>query len=205
MPRDGKITRTKILDAAQEAILGYGYGGTSIDMLLAKTGITKGAFFYHFKSKAELARALLERYVESDRRMLEDCMGRAEKLSREPLPQLLIFLELLLEMFESMKSPYSCLFASYYYQEELFDDEVKQRISDTVRSWRLRVGDKLRAIAEKQAPRMPVDLDSVADNLTAVLEGAFIMSKTYNDGGMIASQFRHYKNYIELLFMAENS
>ena len=55
MPKDGRLTKEKILDAAEALVLDHGYGATSIDQILEKTGITKGAFFYHFKSKAALA------------------------------------------------------------------------------------------------------------------------------------------------------
>ena len=91
MPRDGTSTREKILDAAQQLLLDYGYGGTSIDQVIHAAGITKGAFFYHFKSKNDLAQALLDRYIQKDDEILHELMGRAEKLSHEPLQQYLIF------------------------------------------------------------------------------------------------------------------
>ena len=45
-----------------------GFAATSIDELIAGAGITKSGFFYHFKDKTELAKALLLRYLERDRR-----------------------------------------------------------------------------------------------------------------------------------------
>lgn len=203
MPKDGTRTREKILDSSQALILNYGYGGTSIDMVIDKAGITKGAFFYHFKSKAELAKALVERFARYDSALLNGSMERAEKLSRDPLQQLLIFLGLINEMMEGLNDPYTCLFASYAYQAEMFDDDIKKTINDTIAAWREKISTKLHLIAKQHPPSMEVDLDSLADLLTTVLEGSFVLSKTYNDAGVISRQFRHYINYLELLFVHE--
>ena len=59
-------TREQILDAAQNAVLSKGFAGTSIDELITAVGISKSGFFYHFRDKTHLAKALLERYVEED-------------------------------------------------------------------------------------------------------------------------------------------
>ena len=91
----------KILDAGQQLLLEHGYGGMSVDQVIASAGITKGAFFHHFKSKNALAQALLERYVDRDNELLHDLMARAEKLSHEPLQQYLIFVGLMEEMIEN--------------------------------------------------------------------------------------------------------
>lgn len=45
--RKGEETRTRILDVAEAAVLQKGFGGTSIEELIAETGITKSGFFYH--------------------------------------------------------------------------------------------------------------------------------------------------------------
>ena len=58
MGRDGKPTRDKILAESKALVFENGFAGTSIDKILQRTGITKGAFFYHFKTKNALAKAL---------------------------------------------------------------------------------------------------------------------------------------------------
>ena len=59
--RKGGDTRERILDAAESAVLDKGFAATSIEELIAAVGITKSGFFYHFKDKGELAKALLVR------------------------------------------------------------------------------------------------------------------------------------------------
>ena len=61
--RKGTDTRERILDVAEAAVLEKGFAATSIDELVAAVSITKSGFFYHFRDKGELAKALLARYM----------------------------------------------------------------------------------------------------------------------------------------------
>lgn len=56
-----KATATKqlILNKSLELIYKNGYQSTSIDEIIATTNVTKGAFFYHFKSKEEMGLAII--------------------------------------------------------------------------------------------------------------------------------------------------
>ena len=66
MPKNGAINRERILDAAQHLVIENGFAATSVDQVLRAAGTSKGAFFHHFDSKLDLARALTERYVTAD-------------------------------------------------------------------------------------------------------------------------------------------
>lgn len=50
-------SRTRLLDAAAAAFAANGYEGTSINDVTRASGLTKGAFYFHFGSKEELALA----------------------------------------------------------------------------------------------------------------------------------------------------
>src|SRR3712207_4343145 len=74
-PKRGEA-RERILAQAEQAVLAKGFAATSIDELIAAVGITKSGFFYHFKDKGELAKAMLLRYLEQDRALLDDLFRR---------------------------------------------------------------------------------------------------------------------------------
>jgi TetR/AcrR family transcriptional repressor of nem operon len=201
MRKDGAATREKILNAAQGLILDRGYVGMTVDHVLDKVGITKGAFFHHFKTKDDLARALLTRYAEHDERIYRETRERAEKLSDDPLQQVLIFVGLFQEMFDALTEPYpGCLFASYVYELQQFDEDTRALISSSFTKWRELLKEKFEAVARKYPPRLEVDAASLADAFTVVLEGAFITSKAINDPKVVSEQLRHFRNYVELLF-----
>ncbi len=203
MARNAIETRNNILDTAQELILTHGFGGTSIDAILDRTGLTKGAFFHHFGSKNELAQALVDRYADVDEHHLEATMARAERLSRDPLQQLLIFIGLFEErMAELAGETPASLFAAYCYQSQLFDDRIHNVLRHAITLWRARLSEKLQQAVAQHPPRLPVDANELADGFTVVLEGAYVVSRTMGetDGRSVARQLRHYRNYIELLF-----
>ena len=56
--------RQKLLDAALSLIREKGYSSTSVDELCTQAGVTKGAFFHHFKSKDALAVAAANHWSE---------------------------------------------------------------------------------------------------------------------------------------------
>ncbi|MBB0242869.1 TetR family transcriptional regulator [Streptomyces alkaliphilus] len=52
-------TRKVILHAAAEVFDQWGYSGASISKIMARAGVTQGAMYFHFKSKQELAQAVM--------------------------------------------------------------------------------------------------------------------------------------------------
>jgi TetR/AcrR family transcriptional repressor of nem operon len=199
--RDPERTRERILDAAQALILDHGYGSTTVDAVVNRAGITKGAFFHHFGSKGDLARALVDRYALLDKQHLEHNLERARKLATDPLQQVLVLIGLYEEEFESMAEPFpGCLFASYIYENKLFDTETIAVLRESTLMWRAVAREMLDKVAAAHPPRVPVDMESLADLFYALTEGSFIMTKTLGDKTLLARHTRHLRTYLELLF-----
>lgn len=55
----GEETRARILDSAGRGFRRHGYGGLGIDGLAKDAGVTSGAFYAHFKGKADAFRAAM--------------------------------------------------------------------------------------------------------------------------------------------------
>lgn len=80
--RKGSDTRERILQLAETAVLEKGFAATSIDELIAGASITKSGFFYHFKDKSELAKALMRRYIDEHNAILADIPAARQLNSR---------------------------------------------------------------------------------------------------------------------------
>lgn len=201
LPRDPERTRERILDAAQDLILDHGFGATTVEAVVGRAGITKGAFFHHFRSKSDLARELIDRFAALDREHLREHLARAEKLATDPLQQLLTLIALYEEEFESSQEPLpGCLFASYIYENKLFDAETIAVLRESTLNWRRVFLAKLQEVARAHPPRREVDLETLADLFYSITEGAFIMTKTLGDRTLLARQARQLRTYLELLF-----
>lgn len=201
MASKGEDTRKRILDSAQAMILDHGYAGISVDQLISSLGLTKGAFFHHFKSKRELARTLIQRYSDEGVQLFRDNLARARKLSDDPLQQLLIFIGLYEEIFAGLTEPYpGCLLASYVMEMQQFDAEMRDIINVEFYLSRTELTKLIEQIIENYPPRAEVDPVSLADGFMSVFEGAFILEKSMQEAAITAQQLRHYKTYVELLF-----
>lgn len=199
--RKGERTRERILDIAYDAIVQKGFAATSIEELVEAAGITKSGFFYHFRDKNDLARQLFERFLAEDEQILDSLTARARTLSDDPLHSFLIFLQLYAELMDDMPDLHpGCLVASVTYQAQLFDREVRAMNAQSIRAMRARFRAWLDEIAAVYPPRAPVDLDALADQLGAVVEGAIILSKALADRGLMGRQTRLFRDQIKLLF-----
>ncbi|KAA0214890.1 TetR/AcrR family transcriptional regulator [bacterium] len=201
MPKDGSKTRTLLLDAALELALENGLAATSIDEILEKAKLTKGTFFYHFKSKDELAVELVRRFVEHDHALFKEAVARVESLSRDPLQQVLLLCGLAAEMFKEAPENPGCLMASYCYEGQLFNEESRKACEAQLRLWADWIEGKLKSAAKTRKPA-PADLRQVAEMFQVIFEGAFILARTYKEPDIIAKQALAYRDMLEALFSA---
>jgi AcrR family transcriptional regulator len=201
MATKGELTRENILGIAEQIILQKGFSGTSIDEIIDASSITKGGFFYHFKGKEDLAKHLMIRYQRADDRFFNDLFARAETLSEDPLQQMLIFLKLLAEAMGNLPDTHpGCLVASFTYESQQFNDEVKQILCDCMVGWRKLFIKKLSQISENYPMKIETDVLELADMLTSVIEGGIIFSKVFNDPDRLVQQILQYRNHIRLLY-----
>jgi AcrR family transcriptional regulator len=194
-------TRERILAIAEEAVLAKGFAATSIDEIIAAAGITKSGFFYHFKDKAELAKALLVRYLEQDLKVLNGLFDRADELNEDPLHGFLVGLKFFAEMMANLPQEHpGCLAASFVYQDQLFNREVRDLNAEGVLRWRRRFRERFDLIATKYPPRDGVDLDALSDMAATLIEGALILSRALRDPAIPAQQVMLYRDFVRCVF-----
>ncbi len=200
-PRKRSDTRERILACAESAVLEKGFAATSIDELIAAVGITKSGFFYHFRDKGALAKALLVRYLERDDAILDELFNRADELNEDPLHGFLVGLKLLAEMLDNLPDTHpGCLVAAYCYQDQLFSQEIHDLNRAGVLGWRRRFRRHLDRIAARYPPRVDIDLDDLADMVSALVDGGIILAKAGKDKGLLPRQILLYRDFVRLIF-----
>jgi len=198
----GEQTRERIMDIAQDAVLHKGFASTSIDEIICEAGITKSGFFYHFRDKNDLAKALLLRYTTEEWKVFDELFKKADELSDDPLHSFLIFLKLFADLMGDLPNGHpGCLIASYVYQDFLFSQEVRALTTEGHQIWRKRFCEKLDKIAARYPARIEVNLDDMADMLSAVADGGIILSKSLHDPSLLPRQILQYRAYVKLVFL----
>jgi AcrR family transcriptional regulator len=194
-------TRERLLELAESAVLAKGFAATSIDELIAGAGISKSGFFYHFKDKSELAKGLLLRYLEQDRKLLEDIFRRGDDLNEDPLHGFLVGLKLFAEMLADLPQAHpGCLAASFAYQDQLFNDDIRRLNADGILAWRTRFRERLRIIAERYPPRQEIDLDALADTAYTLVEGGLMLGRVLRDTTILPRQVLLLRDFVRLIF-----
>lgn len=196
--------RKLIIGAATRAVLEKGFGATSIEELCAEVGITKSGFFYHFRDKNELARALLIEHIEEDDRLFDEIFDQGADLSGDPLQALLASLKLLARKIEDLPTGHpGCLVATYCYQERLFDKEVRELNRQAVLSWRTRFRRAMQQVAERYRPKEDIDMDDLADMVSSVLEGGIVVSKALAEPQVLSRQVLLLRNMLKVMFLPD--
>ncbi len=201
MPRDGAATRTRLLEAAHALMLEGGFAGTSIDDVLAEAGSTKGGFFHHFESKADLRRALIERWSRDEGERLDRALRRAEGLADDPAERLLLFVGLLIDEADDLaRGDAGSLPACLLYERRALDGDSQTIIADAMLLWRRRVATLIARAALRRRPRTWIDPVALADELLSLREGAVVLARALGDPSIVARQLRQYRAHLRLLF-----
>ena len=94
-----------------------------------------------------------------------------------------------------------CLVASYCYQDRLFDDEVRELNANGVLRWRRRFRERLDLIAQRYPPKIDVDLDGMADMVSALVDGGIILSKVVREKEILPTQVLLYRSFVQTVFI----
>jgi len=66
--------RAELLDCAQLLFLAHGYDHTTVNDVIDRAGVSKGAFYHYFTSKEALLEALAERFARRSVEQLGDIL-----------------------------------------------------------------------------------------------------------------------------------
>jgi len=85
-------SKEKILQAARDLFYRNGYLATSVDNIIAQSGVSKSNFYYHFKSKEDLGIAVLELHRENFQTVLDSILLNHSLTPKERLQRYFDFL-----------------------------------------------------------------------------------------------------------------
>ena len=178
-------------------MLAKGFASTSIDEIVAAVGITKSGFFYHFRDKTALAMGLMLRYMEHDKQVLDEIFARGDELNDDPLHGFLVGLKLFAEMMGNLPEAHpGCLAASFCYQDQLFNREIRDLNAESTLAWRSRFRARFDLIAKRYPPRQQVDFEALADMASTLVEGGLILGRVLKDVTILPRQILLYRDFV---------
>jgi TetR/AcrR family transcriptional repressor of nem operon len=195
--RQKRLAKEKLLDAAVSVIRMKGYAASTVDDLCAAAGVTKGAFFHHFKSKEELAVAAADYWSES----ADDLFANAPyHRHADPLDRVLGYVDFRKTLLAGALFQYTCLVGTMVQETYDSNPAIRDACARSITSHAAKVEADIREAIEKHRLKPPWTAASLALYMQAVLQGAFIIAKTKGNARDAAACVDHLRRYVELLF-----
>lgn len=167
-------TAARVLDIASRLVQTRGYNGFSYADIAAELQVTKASLHYHFPTKAELGRCLIERYEARFLAALaaidRDASGAAEKLRR--------YMRIYADVLQDRQM---CLCGMLAAEHGTLPEPMRtvlQHYFDANEHWLAGVLDAGRNAGDLQFDGAPA---AVAAMLLGALEGAMMLARSYGD------------------------
>src|SRR5919112_4249702 len=183
--RQPDVSRDRLLKAAFEEIYRRGFQAASLDTILVKAGVTKGALYHHFPDKAALGYAVVDEVVRG--LLLERWLGVLERQTGDPLAALQGMLQERLSQLEPHEVELGCPLNNLGQEMSPLDERFRRRIAATFEIWTDGFAAVLRRGQEQGAVRPDVAPNQVAAFLVAAIEGSFGLAKSARSSSMLRS------------------
>jgi len=190
-------SRDRILLAALRVIRSKGYNATTVDDLCAAAGVTKGAFFHHFKSKEDLGVAAADYWSEMTGALFANAPYHAHQ---DPLDRVLGYIDFRKSLLGGDIPEFTCLVGTML--QEIFESSpaIRAAAANSIFDHAGKIEDDIQAAIEAYGIHPAWTAKSLALHTQAVLQGAFILAKTGTGAAAVADSIDHLRHYVELLF-----
>jgi len=189
--------RQKLLASALSLIREQGYSSTSVDELCGRAGVTKGAFFHHFKSKDALAVAAANHWSQITSAFFAAAPYRQHD---DPLARVLGYLDFRKAILQGELAEFTCLVGTMLQEIYATNPEIRAACEASISGHAATIEADIAAAMKRYGIRGPWSAASLALHTQAVLQGAFILAKAKGDAAIAAASIDHLRRYIELLF-----
>jgi TetR/AcrR family transcriptional repressor of nem operon len=197
MPTPAKRSaRVKILAAARDTIRAKGYAATSVEDLCVGAGVSKGAFFHHFKSKEDLAVAAADAWPQT----LDDLFAAAPyHRYAAPLERVLGYIDFRKVILAGDLAKCSCLPGTMVQEAFASSPAIRDACGRAIIAHCEKIEADIAAAMEVHGLQPVWTANSLALHVQAVLQGAFILAKACGpEAG--AQSIDHLRHYVEMLF-----
>lgn len=189
--------REALLDAAFDQMYLQGFQAAGIEVILAASGVSKGALYHHFGNKTGLGYAVIEERV---RPLVRERYIQPFQESDNP-PEALRRMGLRMEN-ELLKKGIverGCPLNNLVQEMSGVDEGFRQRLAAVLEEWRLTIAAGLRAGQAEGTVSRKADPDQAGTFVVAVLMGAVGFAKNAQDVTPFGACRRALDNYLETL------
>jgi TetR/AcrR family transcriptional repressor of nem operon len=191
------VTRQKLLSAAFEEIYRSGFQAASLDRILAKAGVTKGALYHHFIDKAALGYAVVDEVVKG--LLLERWLGLLDQHTGDPLTALQGVLRTRTASLTADEIELGCPLNNLAQEMSPLDERFRRLVDAAFDAWRRGFAQALERGQADGTVRQDVDARKVSAFLVAAAEGSYGLAKSAKSRTMLRSNLETLATYLDSL------
>lgn len=189
-------TRLNILQKAFELIYQKGYQTTSVDEIIATTQVTKGAFYYHFKTKDEMGLAILNELMIPN---FKNNFIQPFQTEGNPLDTIYNLLHYLLMENEDLKVEYGCPASNFTQEMAPWNIDFTKALNNLSLNWEKTMIDAIEKAKKEQVLKSDVNAKEVAVFVISGYWGVRNLGKLENSKSVYLIYLKGLKNYFESL------
>jgi len=174
--RDPQRTRQRLLQAAFREVYRSGFQGAGLDTILAATGVTKGALYYHFGSKEALGHAIVEEIVAA---LPRDKWLRPLQEGKDPIDALIDIVQATSVRPKDVQG--GCPLVNLAQEMSPLDEQFRKRLERIFNSWQEGIATALRRGQSQGTVRRDLVPEETASFLIAMYEGYALLAKNAQD------------------------
>ena len=188
-------TRGKLLNAAFQEMYRHGFQAASLETILARAGVTKGALYHHFPDKAALGYAVVEEVVRG--LMLTRWLGPLEQDEGDAVTGLRRVLRQRAENLTSRETELGCPLNNLAQEMSPLDQRFRRAIDAVFEAWRAGFAQVLERGQAEGTVRQDVDPNQVAAFIVAAAEGSYGLAKGANSAAMLKGNLTVLELFVE--------
>ena len=172
------VAKEKLLNAALGVIREKGYAATTVDDLCARAGVTKGAFFHHFKSKDALGVAAAQHWSTVTGALFERAPYHDHP---DPLDRVLAYIDFRRALLDGAIPEVTCVVGTMVQETYGQHPEIRDACAMSIFGHADTLVDDIHAAMRDRGVTGNWSAESLAAHTQAVLQGAFILAKAKGD------------------------
>jgi TetR/AcrR family transcriptional regulator, transcriptional repressor for nem operon len=197
-----KDTKEHILQAACRLMHRQGFNNTSVEEILVESGVGKGNFYHHFKSKDDLGYAMLDRLeLWTKDQVGRQILGRGLKA----VDEIFELFDFIVSMQKEAKCVGGCPLGNLALELSDIHDGFRLRIEEIIGTWRGQIADVLQRAQAKGELAREVQPERMADFIFAGIEGAILLAKVRRDAVVLEGCLGELRKYVRTYLVYEGN
>jgi AcrR family transcriptional regulator len=168
-------TRRKLLEAAFGEIHRHGFQAASLDTIVERAGVTKGALYHHFPDKSALGHAVIDEVVREP--LLDAYLACLDNATGDTLAIIQDSLRRRADFFASGGIELGCPLNNLTQEMSPLDEGFRTRVANTLELWTEAYVNALERAQQEGFIRADVDVRPIAGLIVAAVEGSFGVAK----------------------------